>query len=69
MTDRASASVLLASLDDAIVRAEASCDRHRQAAAKQGLSPGVAMNRQRRCRTMEAALVGLRARRAIAANG
>ena len=69
MTDRASASVLLASLDGTIARAEAACDRYRQAAAKQGLSPWVAANRQRMCRTMEATLAGLRAQRAAAAKG
>ena len=69
MTDRASASVLLASLDGTIARAEAACDRYRQAAAKQGLSPWVAANRQRMCGTMEATLAGLRAQRAAAAKG
>ena len=51
MTDRASDSLRLVSLDAMIARAKAACERYGQAAAMQGLRPLAAKGRWRRWRT------------------
>jgi hypothetical protein len=59
-------SAHVAVLDELIARAEASCERHRRAAAEPDLKPSVAHGRRQALRQVEIALSRLRARRLAA---
>jgi hypothetical protein len=58
----------LRELDAMIGRAEAACERYRRDAERKGVPPPLAARRRRTLRIMEAALVGLRAKRAVVAS-
>jgi hypothetical protein len=57
----------LRELDAMIGRAEAACERYRRDAERRGLPPPLAARRCKTLRIMEAALAGLRAKKAAAA--
>jgi hypothetical protein len=58
----------LRELDAMIGRAEAACERYRRDAERKGVPPPLAARRRRTLRIMEAALAGLRAKRAVVAS-
>jgi hypothetical protein len=62
-------SAHVAVLDELIVRAEASCERHRRAAAEPDLRPSVALAGRQALHQMEIALSRLRGYRRVALTG
>jgi hypothetical protein len=66
MVERVLGSAYFTELDAMIGRAEAACERYRQAADEKGLSPAVASRRRGASQTMKDLLAGLRTKRAAA---
>jgi hypothetical protein len=66
MVERVLGSAYFTEMDTMIGRAEAACERYRQSADEEGLSPAVASRRRGTSQRMKDLLAGLRARRAAA---
>ena len=67
MVERVFGSVYLTVIDAMIGRAEGACERYRQAALEEGLSPASVARRRSSSQTMEDMLARLRADRVAAA--
>ena len=66
MVERVLGSAYLTVIDAMISRAEADCERYRQAALEEGLSPAIVARRHRSSQTMKDMLARLRAERVAA---
>ena len=63
MVERVLGSAYLTEIDAMIGRAEAACERYRQAALEEGLSPAIVARRRSASQTMKDMLARLRAHR------
>jgi hypothetical protein len=63
MVERVLGSAYLTEMDAMISRAEAACERYRQAALEEGLSPAVVTRRRSASQTMKDVLARLQAQR------
>ena len=66
MVERVLGSAYFTVINAMISRAEAACERYRQAALEEGLSPAIVARRRSSSQTMEDMLARLRAHRAAA---
>jgi hypothetical protein len=66
MVERVLGSAYLTVIDAMITRAEAACERYRQAALEEGLSPATVARRRSSSQTMKDMLARLRAERVAA---